>query len=159
MFKEHTDSGGSGLAPADRMALELAALLGNETGAQEMTALVDACTTFRGILRFDGTVRIDGRVEGEIHTTGVLVVGQRAVITARISANAIVSCGRIAGEVTATEKIALLAPAVLKGSIKTPMLSMEEGVRLIGTTNMPDDEDGNPTLLPETDGEELAKAG
>ena len=31
---------------------------------------------FKGVVNFDGTVRVDGRVEGEIHTTGTLIVGE-----------------------------------------------------------------------------------
>jgi|GEM_PF-1679483 len=158
MFQEQQESSGSVATATDRLSQELAALL-NDAAASDMTALVDARTTFKGVIRFDGTVRIDGKVEGEIHTTGVLVVGTEAVIRARVSAGAIVSCGRIVGEVTATEKIALLAPALLKGSVKTPRLSMEEGVRLIGTTNMPEDDDGEPARLPASGDEELARAG
>ena len=29
---------------------------------------------FKGVVIFDGTVRVDGRVEGEIHATGTLIV-------------------------------------------------------------------------------------
>lgn len=158
MFQEQQESNGSVATATDRLSRELSALF-NDAAASDMTALVDARTTFKGVIQFDGTVRIDGKVEGEIHTTGGLVVGTSAEIRARVSAAAIVSCGRIVGEVAATEKIVLCAPALLKGSVNTPVLSMEEGVRLIGTTNMPEDDDGNPTLLGTPDEEELAKAG
>jgi cytoskeletal protein CcmA (bactofilin family) len=158
MFQEQQESNGSVATAADRLSQELAALL-NGAAASDMTALVDARTSFKGVIRFEGTVRIDGKVEGEVHTTGVLVVGAEAVLRARVSAGAIVSCGRIVGEVTATDKIVLCAPALLKGSVKTPVLSMEEGARLIGTTNMPEGDDGAPTRLGTPDEEELAKAG
>ena len=35
---------------------------------------------FKGIIHFEGTIRIDGRLEGEIHTKGTLMVGEHAVI-------------------------------------------------------------------------------
>ena len=36
--------------------------------------------TFKGIVHFEGTVQLDSCFEGEIHTKGVLVVGEHAVI-------------------------------------------------------------------------------
>ena len=35
---------------------------------------------FKGILSFDGTVRVDGHVAGEIYTSGTLIIGEHAVI-------------------------------------------------------------------------------
>ena len=100
---------------------------------QDLCAFVDVKTEFTGILRYNGTIRIDGKVEGEIHTDGVLLIGKDAVIQAKISARSIVNRGTITGDVLATEEIRLLVPAVLKGSVRTPVLAMEEGVRFDGS--------------------------
>src|SRR5207245_10126801 len=88
---------------------------------------------FKGIIHFEGTIRIDGRLEGEIHTKGTLMVGEHAVIEGDISAEVVVSGGHINGNITASEKVQLLSPAVLTGEIKTPLLTSEEGVQLTGT--------------------------
>jgi cytoskeletal protein CcmA (bactofilin family) len=47
-----------------------------------------------------------------------------------------VSKGKITGDIVAKEKIRLLSPAVLNGSVKAPMLSMEEGVLFNGNIEM-----------------------
>lgn len=133
--EEQGNAQGTGTALLDRMSQEVASLLG-ESVAQDMTAIVGANTEFEGILHYNGTIRIDGKVEGEIHTDGVLLIGKDAVIKAMIRARSIVSCGRITGDVLATEKITLLAPACLKGSVKTPLLSVEEGVRFKGSLDV-----------------------
>jgi len=104
-------------------------------------AFVGAGVAFKGVIRYNGTVRIDGRVEGEIRTDGVLLVGKDAVITAQISSRMVVSRGRITGDITATEKVRLLAPATMNGSVNAPLLSMEEGVLFTGTTEMPQAEE------------------
>src|SRR3989442_11556731 len=88
---------------------------------------------FKGIIHFEGTIRIDGRLEGEIHSKGTLMVGEHAVIEGDISAGAIVSGGTINGNLTATERVQLLPSAVLNGDLKTPFLKVEEGVQLHGT--------------------------
>jgi cytoskeletal protein CcmA (bactofilin family) len=155
---DHARGNSTGAALMDRMSQEVAALLG-DAAAQDMTAIVDTRTSFKGVIRYTGTVRIDGKVEGEIHTNGVLLIGREAVIRARVSAGTIVSCGTIFGNVTATDRVSLLQPAVLKGSVKTPSLSMEEGVRLIGTTDMPEDEAESSNILGVKDEEEVARAG
>lgn len=59
--------------------------------------------------------------------------------------------GKIMGEIVAKEKIKLRAPAVISGGLKTPMLSIEEGVRLNGTLEMTQslhDMHQEPTLHP-----------
>ena len=88
---------------------------------------------FKGIIHFEGTIRIDGRLEGEIHTKGTLMVGEHAVIEGDISADVVVSGGHINGNLTATERVQLLPSAVLNGDLKTPFLKVEEGVQLHGT--------------------------
>jgi len=64
------------------------------------------------------------------------LVGEEAVLTAKVSAGTIVCMGRITGDVIAKEKIKLMAPGVLSGGVKTPSLSMEEGVQFNGTLEM-----------------------
>ena len=87
---------------------------------------------FKGIITFEGTIRIDGRLEGEIHTKGTLVVGEHAVVEGDISADVVISGGRVTGNIIATDKVQLLSTGIVLGTIKTPLLSVEEGVRFMG---------------------------
>lgn len=106
-----------------------------ETG-EDVSAFVGKGVEFKGTITYNGTVRIDGFLDGEIHTEGVLLVGEEAVITAKVTAGTIVCKGKITGDICAKEKIKLRAPAILNGGVKTPMLSMEEGVLFNGTLEM-----------------------
>ncbi|MCZ6580124.1 MAG: polymer-forming cytoskeletal protein, partial [Nitrospirae bacterium] len=78
----------------------------------------------------------DGKLNGEIHTEGTLLVGQQAIITATINAGSVISKGQIVGDITATEKVLLLASANMDGSLCTPRLSIEDGVIFNGTIEM-----------------------
>jgi len=91
---------------------------------------------FQGVVNFDGTIRIDGRLEGEIHTTGTLIVGEHAVIKGIISSGILMTSGKINGTVTATEKIQILSPGVLIGDIRTPALLIEDGAHFHGLCDM-----------------------
>ena len=91
---------------------------------------------FRGVIRFDGIARIDGRVEGEIQSKGTLQIGETGTVLANIESDIIVTHGRIVGDVVARGKIHLLAPASVEGSIKAPLITMEDGVVVNGTIEM-----------------------
>lgn len=91
---------------------------------------------FKGVINFDGTVRVDGRIEGEIHTTGTVIVGEHGVIQGIISAGVIMNSGKIKGTVTAHEKVQILKPGALVGDIRTPSISIEEGSCFQGMCDM-----------------------
>lgn len=106
-----------------------------EQGSENFT-LLGKGTDFKGVVSFDGTVRIDGRVEGEIYITGTLIVGEHAVIEGIISAGVLMNSGKIKGTVTAFEKIQILKLGVLIGDIRTPVIATEEGSHFHGMCDM-----------------------
>lgn len=89
-----------------------------------------------GKLFFDGTARIDGRVEGEISAEDTLVVGEQAIVTAAISGSSVVIRGRVTGDIQAKKKVELHPPGVLYGNIVTPSLVIHEGVVFEGHCSM-----------------------
>lgn len=103
---------------------------------QDVSAFVGKGVVFKGTITYNGTVRIDGTLEGEIHTDGILLVGEEAVITAKVTAGTIVCKGKITGDIQARDKMKLRAPATINGGVTTPMLSIEEGVLFNGTLEM-----------------------
>ncbi len=103
---------------------------------QKIVAFIGQGVEFKGSINYQGSVRIDGRLDGELHTEGTLLVGQEAVITAKISAGSVISKGKITGDIEAKEKILLLSSANMDGSLNTPQLSIEEGVIFNGTIEM-----------------------
>ncbi len=89
-----------------------------------------------GKLRFEGSVRIDGQVDGEIEAQDSVIVGETAVITAQIKAGTIIVKGNINGDVIATKRVELQAPGKLVGNITTPSLVIHEGVVFEGHCSM-----------------------
>lgn len=106
-----------------------------DQGSENIT-LLGKGVDFKGIVSFNGTVRVDGRVEGEIHTTGTLIVGEHAVIEGIVSVGILMNSGKINGTITAIEKIHILNPGVLVGDIRTPVIAIEEGSRFHGRCDM-----------------------
>lgn len=81
-----------------------------------------------GKLTFEGSVRIDGQVEGEISAQDSVIIGEGAEITAQIQASSVVVQGRLNGDITARKRVELKAPATVVGNISTPSLVIHEGV-------------------------------
>jgi cytoskeletal protein CcmA (bactofilin family) len=102
----------------------------------ESVVLLGKGSDFKGIISFDGTIRIDGRIEGEIYTTGTLIVGEHAVIEGTVSAGTLMNSGKINGSITASEKIQILKPGVLVGAIRTPVIAIQEGSHFHGLCDM-----------------------
>ena len=101
-----------------------------------VVAFVGHGVEFKGVIKYQGSVRIDGRLDGEVHAEGTLYLGEQAVITAKITAQSVISKGQVTGNITAREKIQLLSPAVMDGAVFTPSLLIEEGVQFNGTLEM-----------------------
>jgi cytoskeletal protein CcmA (bactofilin family) len=89
-----------------------------------------------GEIHVEGTVRIDGRLDGEIQTKGQVIIGEDGLVQGTITAGTVISSGRIKAKVTATERVQLLKTATLIGEVHSPVLIMEEGARIQGVTDM-----------------------
>lgn len=109
---------------------------------QEFELYVSQGSHIQGVLHVRGPIRIDGYVEGEIHTDQTLQVGKDAVIVADIYANYLVAQGPIRGDVKVCRQVELFAPARVVGSISAPKFTLEEGVQVMGTITMEQNKGG-----------------
>jgi cytoskeletal protein CcmA (bactofilin family) len=107
----------------------------NQADGENFTVL-GKDVTFKGVVHFESTVRLDSCFEGEIHTKGVLVVGEHGVIRGTITTGTLISSGKIRGNVTASDKVQLLKSAVLIGDVHSPSFSIEEGAYFKGLSDM-----------------------
>ena len=89
-----------------------------------------------GTLSFSGPVELDGDVEGEIQAKERLVIGESAMIKAKVTGGEILVKGTITGDITATKTLTLKRPAKILGNINAANLSIEEGVIFEGKCTM-----------------------
>jgi cytoskeletal protein CcmA (bactofilin family) len=110
----------------------------NEPAASEprLVGQLHKGSRITGQLAFEGSVRIDGSVEGEIRCLETLTIGEGAEVRARISSRVVIIRGKVEGNVTAKDKIELLAPGRLFGNVSTPRLIITEGVVFDGDCSM-----------------------
>lgn len=104
-------------------------------------------TQVTGRLVVTGTIRIDGRVEGEIEADGDVVVGEPGRVVASIRARNVMIAGEVQGNVQAEGRLEIVPSGKLYGDVKISVLAIEDGAIFRGTCEMIM-EGARPKLLP-----------
>jgi cytoskeletal protein CcmA (bactofilin family) len=99
-------------------------------------SVIAADVEITGTIKSAGSVRIDGKLEGELNCTGDAVIGQSAQIKGNLSVNSASIEGAITGNVTAKDRIEMKSSARVTGDIKAKRLSVEDGVTFIGRSEV-----------------------
>ena len=102
----------------------------------EIKAYMGEDTIFNGLLNFTGTVRIDGKFEGQVITEDTLIIGETGHLMAEISAGTIICMGYVEGNLMASQKIEIHSTSKVVGNIKSPALNIELGGVFDGTCDM-----------------------
>jgi cytoskeletal protein CcmA (bactofilin family) len=90
----------------------------------------------KGSIKFQKELLIDGKVEGEINSEGVLTIGENADIRGEIKTKAIVVYGKVHGNITVNERCELKSKCTLQGDLKAARLVIEEGATFIGKSEV-----------------------
>ncbi|MEK6793398.1 MAG: polymer-forming cytoskeletal protein [Spirochaetota bacterium] len=94
---------------------------------------------FEGKFSVKGSIRIDGKYEGDYLETDQVYIGRTGRVRTNIRASNVVVEGIIIGNVHATTRILLLPTARILGDIKTPELIIQNGVILEGRCTIAND--------------------
>jgi cytoskeletal protein CcmA (bactofilin family) len=115
----------------------------------EINALLGRGTRFEGKLLFEGRVRVDGEYSGEVHGD-VLIVGDGALIKGDIRVlTCIVTGGEVVANIRARDGIELYAPSKVTGSLHSPAIFIDRGVKFEGTCKMEPLEDAAAAPTPD----------
>lgn len=91
--------------------------------------------TFTGTIRGEGSVQVEGRLEGEIDLKGSVVVAAGGMVQGPITADAVRVAGDVQGSITAREHLCLERTGGIHGDVTTASLIVENG-RLDGSSTM-----------------------
>ena len=127
-------------------------MFGKKTLAQKrIDSLIGAGTTVRGDVVFEGGLRVDGTVLGNVTAgdgkAGTLVVSEHARIDGRIEASHVVINGSVNGPVVAREALELQAKARVVGDVEYRTLEMHVGAFVHGRLDPVDAEPGTASVL------------
>lgn len=93
-------------------------------------------TEFKGIITFEGTVRVDGVLEGDVVTKDTFIVGAAANVKANIQAGVVIVMGKVEGKIEAKEKCEIRQGGHVIGDVHTANIFIEEGAVFEGTCHM-----------------------
>src|SRR5437867_13223552 len=90
----------------------------------------------KGSIKFQKELLIDGKVEGEINSDGVLTIWEHADSRGEIKTKSITVFGKVQGNITVAERCELKAKCTLQGDLKAARLIIEEGATFIGKSEV-----------------------
>lgn len=99
---------------------------------QFVNSIVGHHSIFKGDVELEGLLRIDGDFIGSVKTSGKVLLGNQGRADCTIDARIVVIGGIFKGTIYASDKVVLLASAIVLGNIYAPRLIAEEGVILEG---------------------------
>lgn len=98
----------------------------------EANSAIGEESRFEGRFAIRGSLRIDGKFEGQTLHVDQLQIGPKGRAKTNIVAGSVVVEGIVIGNIDASHRILLLSTARVLGDIKTPELIIQDGVVLEG---------------------------
>ncbi len=108
------------------------------SGVSELSTILGADAQFEGKLTVKQSMRVDGRVKGELTSSETITIGSNGSVEGDITAKDVIVGGKVTGRLTASGKTVLERSSVLKGDLKTKRLVVEEGAVFNGNSDMGD---------------------
>jgi cytoskeletal protein CcmA (bactofilin family) len=101
-----------------------------------------------GDCQTDGTLRIEGTVEGTVRAGKAVVLGKDGVVDGDITTQDAVIGGRVTGSITAESRLELQASCMVEGQVKARRIKLDEGGTVNGTVQIGDIAGGPNTQRP-----------
>lgn len=101
--------------------------------------VIGVSAVVKGMLKSTGSIRLDGVVEGEIETSGDVIVGESGKAYANINAQGVSVSGLVKGNISASGKLEIASKGKVWGDIEVASLAIEEGGVFRGQSKMTDE--------------------
>lgn len=98
-------------------------------------------THMEGTIRSEGSIRIDGSFNGDIHTAGRLVIGKSGRVEGRVDCMDCESEGLVLGELRVAGLLSLKASSRVDGEIQYGRMAVEAGAQVVGTCRLDGEQD------------------
>ncbi len=103
---------------------------------EDISAFLGKETSFEGKMTFQGMFRLEGKFEGEIFESGILIVGESAVVKGKIEVHTIIISGHVEGDLIAKGRVEIHSSGKFYGNLLTSSLVVNEGGIIEGCCKM-----------------------
>lgn len=114
--------------------------LGKDAKAGEYVSVISEECQFQGTLDLQGSLRIDGKLEGNVDNAKYVTISETGSVKGDISAHGVVLIGRMEGNIVA-DNVELLASAKIVGNIRSKSILIEGGAKVSATIQVIGEED------------------
>ena len=98
--------------------------------------LLSSDVEIKGSIKFQNELTVDGKIEGEINSPGVLTVGENSEIKGEIKTKSVTVYGKVHGNITVEDRCELKSRATLYGDLKATRLVIEDGATFVGKSEV-----------------------
>ena len=103
------------------------------------TTLIGSGTVISGVVRVNGSLRVDGEAEGQVFVSENLIVGPTGVLKAEVHVGTAAVAGRIKGRIRAKGRVELQKGSRLEGDVHSTTFKIEDGAFFQGNCVMGED--------------------
>lgn len=103
--------------------------------SQPIDTVIGADILFKGDIKGESIIRVDGSVEGNLSLTKGIVVGEKAKINGNLKSDRIIIYGSIFGDINCKE-LNIKSSGVVNGNIQADNIEIEMGGRYNGNLTM-----------------------
>jgi cytoskeletal protein CcmA (bactofilin family) len=102
----------------------------------DVVSIIGPGMKITGNCESDGTIRVEGSVEGAIKAAKSVVVGKEGIVIGDITTQDAIVAGRVNGSVTAESRVELQSSCRIQGDIRSRRVKLEEGGQIDGSLFM-----------------------
>lgn len=111
----------------------------NTASPESVISIIGPGMAIVGDCQTDGTVRVEGSVQGSIRAGKAVVIGKQGVVSGDVITQDAVVSGRVEGKLVAESRLELQASCHIEGEVHTRRMQLEEGAVLNGSVHMSGD--------------------
>ena len=104
--------------------------------ASDVVSIVGPGMKIVGDCSSDGTIRVEGHVEGSVKAAKSVVVGQQGTVLGDVATQDAIIAGRVEGSIRAESRVELQSSCQVKGNIESRRIKLDEGGRVDGQLKM-----------------------
>lgn len=108
----------------------------SQASPEAVISIIGPGMTIVGDCETDGTVRVEGKVQGSITAGKAVVIGKQGIVIGDVRTQDAVVSGRVEGLLVAASRLELQATCHIEGEVQTRRMQLEEGAVLNGAVQM-----------------------
>ena len=107
-----------------------------QASPESVISIIGPGMTIVGDCETDGTVRVEGTVQGSVKAGKAVVIGKQGVVVGDVVTQDAVVSGRVEGLLVAASRLELQSTCHIEGEVQTRRMQLEEGAVLNGSVQM-----------------------